>query len=186
MEKRSRGNVEATDIPGWNRFTTFVHINRVISAVERGLETAGLALICFVMFFTVSEIVGRFVFRPITGYVEITEMVMAGVVFFGLAATQRVGGHIRMNLFTERVLKGRLPHIVESFTLLLSLFVFVVLTVCTLEFALDSRNIGSVTPILRLPRWPAMLCIPIGCFLLCLRLALQIPSSLSRAAGGVK
>ncbi|MCL0087881.1 TRAP transporter small permease [Dehalococcoidia bacterium] len=187
MEKHPKWKAEASEMPGWKWFIPFLHMSRAISAVETGLDIGGLALISFVMLFTVSEIVLRYVFhRPITGFVEITELVMAGLVFFGLAATQRVGGHVRMGLFIDRVLKGRLYHITESFTLLLALFVFVVVTVYTLEFALNSRNIGVVTPILHLPRWQSMLCIPIGSFLLCLRLVIQMSSHLYRAVVGVE
>lgn len=164
------------------------HIDRWVSPMESGLNFAGAALIGFMMLFTMTEIVGRYLFnRPIKGHVEIVEMVMAGVVFLGIAFTQRVGGHPRMELFVVRVLKGRVRLIVESFTLLLALFTFAIIVVYSVEASVFySLKMGDTTPLLYLPTWPAKLCIPIGSFVLCLRLVIEIIQHLPQAVVGVE
>ena len=164
------------------------HIDRWVSPMESGLNFAGASLIGFMMLFTMTEIVGRYLLnRPIKGHVEIVEMVMAGVVFLGLAFTQKVGGHVRMELFVVRVLKGRARLIVESFTLLLALFVFAIILVYSLEASVVySLRMGDITPLLYLPTWPAKLCIPIGSLLLCVRLVIEIIQHLSQAVVGVE
>lgn len=164
------------------------HMDRWVSPVESGLNIAGTLLIVFMMLFTMSEIIGRYLFnRPIKGHVEIVEMVMAGVVFLGIAFTQKVGGHVRMELFVVRVLKGRLRLIVESFTLLLALFLFVIIVVYSLEASfLYSIKMGDTTPLLLWPVWPSKLCIPVGSFVLCLRLVIELIQHLSQAVVGVE
>jgi len=164
------------------------HIDRWISPIESGLNIAGALLICFMMLFTMSEIIGRYLFnRPIKGHVEIVELVMAGVVFLGIAFTQKVGGHPRMELFLTRVVKGRGRLIIESSTLFLALFVFAIIVVWSMEASvLYSLKMGDTTPLLLWPVWPSKLCIPIGCFILCLRLVIEIIQHLSQAVVGVE
>ncbi len=186
MEKEPK-EIKVTDIPAWRKLTPVVYLEKWISAIETGLDLAGAILIAFIMFFTTVGIIGRYVFNhPIYGKVEITELVMAGVVFFGIAFTQRVGGHVRMGLLVERVTKGRAYHLVEFFTLLCALFAFIIFTICTAKSALYDLSIGGITPLLYLPTWPSKLCIPIGSFFLCIRLTIQLIQHLSQAIAGVE
>ena len=164
------------------------HIDRWVSPIESWLNFVGAALICFMMLFTMSEIIGRYLFnRPVKGHVEIVEMVMAGVVFLGLAFTEKVGGHVRMELFVVRVLKGQARVIAESFTLLLALFIFVIITVYSMDASLlYSIKMGDTTPTLFWPVWPAKLCIPVGSFFLCVRLVIEIIQHLSQTVVSVE
>ena len=161
------------------------HMERWLSPIESVLNIAGALLICFMMLFTMSEIIGRYLFnRPIKGHVEIVELVMAGVIFLGIAFTQKVGGHPRMELLLTRVVKGRLRLIVESSTLLLALFVFAIIVVWSLEASVVySLKMGDSTPLLLWPTWPSKLCIPVGCFILCLRLVIEIIQHISAVVG---
>jgi len=162
------------------------HIDRWLSPLEAGLNIVGAALVGFLMLFTVGEIVGRYLFNsPIKGHVEIVQLTMAGVVFLGIAFTQKVGGHVRME-FVVSALKGWLRIITESFTLLLSLFIFAMITVYSLQDTLYCLSIGDNTPLLYWPTWPSKLCIPLGSFFLCLRLVIQIVQYLSQAVVGIE
>ena len=179
-----------TKMPAWKRVMPIVHpLYRGASSVEAGLNIAGALLIFFLMLFTMGEVLGRYLFnRPILGHVEIVEMVMAGIVFFGIAFTEKVAGHPRMELFVTRVLKERrIRYIVESFTLLLALFLFVIITIYSTEVSfLSSIRTADVTPTLFWPTWPSKLCIPVGSFFLCLRLVVEIIQRVPRAIVGVE
>lgn len=179
-----------TKMPAWKRVMSIVHpLYRGVSSVEAGLNIAGALLIFFLMLFTMGEVLGRYLFnRPILGHVEIVELVMAGIVFFGLAFTEKVGGHPRMELFVTRVLKERrIRYIVESFTLLLALFLFVIITIYSTEVSfLSSIRTADVTPTLFWPTWPSKLCIPVGSFFLCLRLVVEIIQRVPRAIVAVE
>jgi TRAP-type C4-dicarboxylate transport system permease small subunit len=137
------------------------------------------------MFFATAEILGRYLFNtPIPGHLEIVELIMAGVVFFGIAYTERVGGHVRMELFVTKVLKGRAYHIAEVITATLSLFVYIIIFVYTFKFALFSYQIGDVTVYINWPTWPSKFAIPIGSFFLCIRFIIEIIQHLSQVIAG--
>ena len=72
-----------------------------LTALISGFGIFGLMLIGVVHVF------GRKFFNmPIFGYIDIVEIMMSFLVFLGLAYTERLGGHIRMELFVTN-LKGR-------------------------------------------------------------------------------
>jgi C4-dicarboxylate transporter DctQ subunit len=174
-------------IAAWRKIPPLVAINKWVTRIDTGVNFIGALLIAFVMFMSAAGIIMRYVFnKPIYGKVEITELVMAGIVFFGLAYTQKLGGHVRMSFVIERFIKGRAYHIVEAFTLLISLFTFIILTVTTLDSALYDLEFHGITPNLYLPIWPSKMTVPVGCFFLCIRLVIQFTQHLTQALAGVE
>ena len=191
MEKRpekaklEEKETEAREIPVWKQVTA-VAMNRWVSKLEDWLNIAGVTLIIVIMLLTVVGVVARYFFNwPIPGEVDITEILMAGIVFLGLAFTLRVGGHVRVE-FIINMFKGRNYHLIEFCTLLLALFLFVVIFISSFQFTLNSWVVGDVTPELLLPVWPAKLCVTIGTFLICLRLIIRLVQHLSQAIAGVE
>ena len=175
------------NIAAWRKIPQLVAINKWVTRIDTSVNFLGAVLIAFVMFLTSAGILMRYVFnKPIYGKVEITELVMAGIVFFGLAYTQKLGGHVRMSFVIERYIKGRSYHIVEALTLLIALFTFIVLTVTTLDSALYDLEFHGITPNLYLPIWPSKMAVPVGCFFLCIRLAIQFTQHLTQAFTGIE
>ncbi|RLB30941.1 MAG: hypothetical protein DRG87_03760 [Deltaproteobacteria bacterium] len=175
------------NIAAWRKISPLVAINKWVTRIDTSVNFIGAILIAFVMFLTSAGILMRYIFNnPIYGKVEITELVMAGIVFFGLAYTQKLGGHVRMSFVIEKFIKGRAYHIVEAFTLLISLFTFIVLTVTTLDSALYDLHFHGITPNLYLPIWPSKMAVPVGCFFLCIRLAIQFTQHMTQALAGVE
>jgi TRAP-type C4-dicarboxylate transport system permease small subunit len=171
--------------PVWKRSFLLHAVEGKIRIIENWLNLASVFIIMFLMFFATGEILGRYLFNsPIPGHVEIVELIMAGVVFFGIAYTQRVGGHVRMELFVTRVLKGRVYHIAEVITTTLALFVYVFILIYTFKFALHSLQIGDVTVYINWPTWPSKFAIPLGSFFLCIRFVIEIIQHLSQAVAG--
>jgi len=176
-----------TDIPAWRNIPFLVAINKWATRIDTGVNFIGAMLIAFVMFMSAGGIITRYFFnKPIYGKVEITELIMAAIVFFGVAYTQKVGGHVRMSFVIEKFIKGRAYHSVEAFTLLVSLFTFIILTVTTLDSAIYDLKFHGITPNLYLPVWPSKMAVPVGCFFLCIRLAIQFTQHLTQALAGVE
>jgi len=185
MEQGKR--VETFDKPAWMLIRPLIRVEKWASAVETGLNLAGASLIVFIMFFiTIAVIMRKFFNSPIYGQVDVVEIVMAGVVFLGIAFTQKLHGHVRMGIFLERVTKGRAYHAAEFFTLFCALFGFIVFTICTLKAALYDLSIGGITPTIYLPTWPSKLVIPIGSAFICIRLIIQLIQHLSQAMVGIE
>ena len=179
----SRGEIS----PAWKRSRILTGVETAISKVEGTLNIVGVALIMILMFLTVADIIGRYVFlSPILGAVEISELIMAPIVMFGIAYTQRIGGNVRFGLFIERVPKGRAYHITESISLIVCLLVFTILTFYSLKTALFNLEIKSQTGMMLWPTWPSHLCIPIGGFLVCIRFAIQLIQHTLQAVSGIE
>ena len=174
------------EVPVWKKSIAFLRIESSSTKLENGLNAIGVLFILALMFLTVCDIVARYLFNhAIIGVVEISELMLAPLILFGLAYTQRLGGHVRMGLFIEKI-SGRTYHIVESIILLMSLFIFIVITVFSFKNTIFSYEIGETTDTLFLPLWVSKTCIPIGAFLICLRLLIQFIQHLAQALAGVE
>jgi len=173
--------------PAWKRSFVLRIIDGNIRHIEDWLNLASVFIIMFLMFFATTEIVGRYIFNtPVPGHVEIVELIMAGVVFFGIAYTERVGGHVRMELFVTRVLKGRSYHIAEAITAALSLFVYIFILIYTFKASVFAFQIGDNTAYLYWPTWPSKFAVPLGSFFLCIRFLIEIIQHVTQALAGVE
>ena len=169
-----------------DRFRIFHYLDKVNASIETVLNILGVSFIIILMFFTASEIIGRYVFnQPIPGYVENTELIMAAIVFLGIGFNQRVGAHIRMDIVINKI-KGRFYHITESLSLLVGLIAYGIICVYSFQNTVEAYQFGDVTEYLYTPTWPSKLCVPIGSFFLCTRLAIQIIKNIAQAAVGVE
>lgn len=173
------------DSPVWKNSSFLRRANWSLKHIEDWLNLASVFIIMFLMFFATTEIVGRYVFNsPVPGHVEIVELIMAGVVFLGIAYTERVGGHVRMELFVTRVLKGRAYHTAEAITAALSLFVYIFILIYTFKATIFAFQMGDNTAYLYWPTWPSKLAIPLGSFFLCIRFVLEIIQHTAQAVSG--
>ena len=185
MAENSQLSNEQT--PAWKRSSLLRVIDGNIRHIEDWLNLASVFIIMFLMFFATTEIVGRYLFNsPVPGHVEIVELIMAGVVFFGIAYTERVGGHVRMELFVTRVLKGRSYHIAEALTAALSLFVYIFILIYTFKASVFAFQIGDNTSYLYWPTWPSKFAVPLGSFFLCIRFLIEIIQHVAQAIVGVE
>ena len=180
MEEHTGKNV-GLETTAWRRFSFAVYLERGFSVIETGLNYTGVVLIIFLMFFVTTGVLGRYFFnQPLAGYWDMAEMMLAVLVFFGIAYTQRMGGHIRIDLFITR-LRGRSYHIAEFLSLLLSLGIFAVIGFYGLKRALYAYASGDVSISMLWPIWPAMMSVAIGSFLLCARFIIQMFQHLVQA-----
>ena len=110
--------------PIWKKWNSLVVFDAGLRHFEDWLNLTSVFIIMFLMFFASAEIIGRYIFNsPIPGHVEIVELIMAGVVFFGVAYTERTGGP---RIFTSLPGRPSLPYLLavffSAFVLLLNSF----------------------------------------------------------------
>ncbi|MBI4285184.1 MAG: TRAP transporter small permease [Chloroflexi bacterium] len=146
-----------------------------------------MAGVMFMMLLTTADVAGRyFLDRPIMGAVELQENMIVVVVLLGLAASQRLGLQVSVDLVYSWV-KGRSAHGLRLFWLLVLLLLFGLVTVSGVNFFLEDVAKGAYAGnILRIPRAPFSFTVPLGSFLLCLRVVLQMKeegASLIRGKG---
>ena len=140
---------------------------------------SGLAVFAL-MWLAVFSVGGRQLFNaPLPGYVDWIEQAMPLIAFMGIAYTQRVGGHIRMDLVVG-ALRGRALWAAEFATTLLILLLILVLIWGawshfgrSFDFAAPMWSRDSSMDI-ALPIWPAKLIVPVAFSVLAARLVLQL------------
>jgi len=148
--------------------------DRYFSYVENTFNAIAGASIMFLMFFAVYQVLGRKVFNaPIFGYIDWVEQIMILFAFIGVAYCQRLGGHVRMELFITNF-RGRLLWGVEVFGILVGLLIISVLIPTSIDHFARAWELGDSTINAELPIWPAKLLIPIAFIALWLRLVLQL------------
>ena len=102
--------------------------DRHLYRVEAVLALAGGFAVMALLALAVTSVGGRNFFNhPLPGYVDWIEQAMPLIAFIGIAYCQRLGGHIRMNMFIAR-LRGRVLWAAE-FVGTLAILLLVVLLV---------------------------------------------------------
>ena len=104
---------EHTDKAEGQKKTNSEHSTPLASA-EKGFDTAerwlnyiGVTFTISLMLMVVTQVNARHIFNsPLVGYIDIMQMLMVPLVFLCIAYCQREGGHIRVEVFMSRVLKG--------------------------------------------------------------------------------
>lgn len=142
--------------------------------IERCLTYASAAIIIGVMCFVGAEVFMRYVLNsPIPGHLEGSELLVCIIVFFAVAYTQSLKGHVGMTLIIES-LPEKTKKILEIITLLLSVATCAILSYFSFKYAYNCWIIGDITmspPFF--PVWPSALAIPIGYMFLAMRMYLQ-------------
>ncbi|MEL6481259.1 MAG: TRAP transporter small permease [Pseudomonadota bacterium] len=159
--------------------TLLSRLDRALFRVESALILLGGLAVLSLMILAVISVGGRnFVNQPLPGYVDWIEQAMPLIAFVGVAYTQRVGGHIRMDMLIG-MLKGRPLWAAELLTVAAMLVLMALLTWGSWAhfvraFSFDAplwSNDSSMD--IGLPLWPAKLLAPVAFAVLTLRLSLQ-------------
>lgn len=142
--------------------------------MESFFNLVSAMLILFLMFLAVIQVVGRKFFNfPIPGYVDWVEMAMAIFCFLSIAYTQKLGGHVRMELFIGRF-SGRLLWVLEVMGTLVAMWIIAVLAIYGWDHFARAWVIGDSSIDIQIPIWPGKLVVVIAFISLELRLLVQL------------
>ncbi|MGG7564845.1 TRAP transporter small permease subunit [Rhodovulum sp. DZ06] len=142
--------------------------------LERLLNLLGGLTILGMMLLSVAHILGRKLFdTPVSGYIDWMTQLVPAVAFLGLAYTQRLGGHIRMDILVGR-LAGRGLWVAEFVGTLLMMLIAGVLVFGTWDHAGRAIQLGDSTTDIHLPTAPAKVLISVMLALFCIRCLLQL------------
>ncbi len=149
-------------------------LDKLYFKLESLLNLIGGFVIFLIVLLAVANILGRKLLGiPVSGYIDWTEQAMAFFAFFGIAYCQRLGGHIRMDIFVSS-LRGRALWFFELLSTLLMLAITVVLIIGSYDHFLRAWTNGDSSFDIDLPTWPAKLVVPVMLSVLALRLALNV------------
>jgi C4-dicarboxylate transporter DctQ subunit len=153
----------------------------LLGTIDRGLHwvekatslIAGYGIFALMML-GVWHVIGRkFFSAPVFGYIDLVEVMMAFLVFLAISYTERLGGHIRMELLIL-FLKGRLLALFELASVLLGLVLIAILITYSWTHAMRAYNLGDSSIDAEIPLWPSKLVIPVSLGLLFLRLLVSL------------
>lgn len=146
----------------------FMHRIEKFTALISGFGIFALMLIGVV------HVLGRKFFDlPVFGYIDIVEIMMAFMVFLAIAYTERLGGHIRMELFVS-FLKGRWLALFEIVGVLLGLAISGIILVYSWDHAMRAFYLGDSSIDAQIPLWPSKLVVPIALGMLFVRLLISL------------
>ena len=148
-------------------FESWVHpISKIVNRIASGV------LFCM-MLLTIADVFLRKVFsQSILGTVEVTEFMMVILLFFALAQTEVLNGHVRVDLIMSRF-GERTQTLVDTITQLVCFLLFGLFTWSTLVYAAKMRASGEVSQDLWLPVYPFIYVVALGCALLALSLLIK-------------
>lgn len=148
--------------------------DRYFFRIESFLNLAGGTAIFLLVLLATTNVLGRWLFSmPISGYVDWVEQAMAFIAFLGIAYTQRMGGHIRMDILIGQI-HGRFLWFTELLTTVIMFLVTSVLIYGSFLHFWRAYSIGDSSLDINLPTWPAKLVVPVALSILALRFLLQI------------
>ena len=147
-------------------------VSRGLGRLEDGLNVLAAVTIFAVMIGTVVSILTRIVWRPIPGYLDVSELSIAIFAFLGVAYAQRHGAHIRMEMVIGAV-PGRLRWAFEAIGSLAALALVLVLMRYSWDFFVFAWENGDSTVDYEIPTWPAKLLVPVAFAIWALRLAVE-------------
>jgi TRAP-type C4-dicarboxylate transport system permease small subunit len=164
-------NVERASAPP---ATIFTSIEKWVRYIGNALLYCSIFLFVALMLLDTADVVGRYVFdSPIIGTMEISQVMMGGIVMLGWAYTQRNKGHVFVDMFINKY-PPRARTTVDLIMLVFSLALFVAITYQSFILGMQHWESHRVFPTLRVTSVPFYFFVPAGGFFMCLEIIIQI------------
>jgi TRAP-type C4-dicarboxylate transport system permease small subunit len=148
--------------------------DRTVRKFTNFLCYIAVAMLAVLMLLGSFDVIGRyFLNRPIKGALEASEVLLAGIVLFGLAYTSSTEGHVRVDTFIV-LFPPRLQAIISGIISFLSLIIFCLIGWQGAELAWQSWQRHRSVDIFLIPIAPFQLFVSVGALAVCLELIVQI------------
>ncbi len=148
------------------------------------LARAGSVGLAVMMLLTLFDVIGRAFNHPISGSVEVTELIMGIMIYLGVGYTTFLRGHIRVDILIINF-KPRTQAILDFVTGLVGLFITVLIS-WQLFIQAHSRLINNeTTQIWEVSLWPWAFIMAFASILMVTSLGLHLMTS-SRVAFGLQ
>jgi TRAP-type C4-dicarboxylate transport system permease small subunit len=144
-----------------------------IDAAAGLLNRLSAGILFAMMLLTMADVILRKVLsRGILGTLELTEFMMAGVVFLALAQTERLDRNVHMDLIMQRF-RPRARMLAAMVTRTICILFCCVMTASVLVYADAIRSSGEVSLDLWIPKYPFIYAVAAGWALLALVLLMR-------------
>lgn len=149
-------------------------LDRWLGSIERASALAAGLTIFALMLLGIFQVLGRqIVNAPVFGYIDLVETTMIVFALLPIAYCERLGAHVRMEIFT-RLLTGRVRWTFEAITTLAALFITIVIGWYAYTHGLRAFDNGDTTIDAEIITWPSKMVVPLALALLAMRLGVQL------------
>ena len=132
------------------------------------------AALVLMMVLSCADIFMRYLFNsPITGTYDVVGLSGAVLVSFALPHTMLKKGHVAVELLVQSLSRGK-QLVVETFSHLLGISLFLVLVWQAILLSRDMKAAGEVTPTVHLPFYPIVYCMALCFFALSLAILVNL------------
>jgi TRAP-type C4-dicarboxylate transport system permease small subunit len=132
------------------------------------------ASLVVMMLLTCADVFMRYVFsKPIIGTYDLVGLMGAILASFAMPYTMLQKGHVAVEILVLHLSRGK-QLIIETFTHLVGISLFVVLIWQAILVARDMKAVGEVTPTIHLPFYPILYCMALCFFGLCLAILVNL------------
>ena len=161
--------------------TMFVNLSERVTLWLARAGSVGLAVM---MFLTLFDVIGRAFDHPISGSVEVTELIMGIMIYLGVGYTTFLRGHIRVDILIINF-RPRIQAILDFITGLVGLFITILIS-WQLFIQAHSRMINNeTTQIWEVSLWPWAFIMAFASILMVSSLVLHLITS-ARVAFGLQ
>jgi len=148
--------------------------DNAVTRIARVLANISVALLAIMLFLGVADVLGRYIFnRPVTGTLEVFEILLPGIVMLSVAYTQLNKAHIRVELLFNR-LSPRLQAAISFATSLWLTILFVLVAWQGTLIAISLWRQHRLISIIGVPVFTVQLFIPFGALIMCLILIVDL------------
>lgn len=157
-----------------------LRLERFLAGMSDRLNVLAALAMIFVMLLTVADVIMRRFMMPVPGAYDIVSLFSSFIISFSLGYTSVQKGHIAVEFLFEK-LPERAARILSAVNELIAFFFFALLTWQSCAYALRSLASGEVSPTIRLPFFPFIMGLSLGCLVLALILAVNFVKEAEKA-----
>jgi C4-dicarboxylate transporter DctQ subunit len=134
---------------------------------------AGLGVLAITAMVTFDVLMRYFLDQPQLFVDELASFILVGIIFLGTAQTFQKGGHIQIDLLTNR-LRPKVRRIFRILTLAMGIFFLIIVTWETVASSIIAYEQERVSAVMIYPLWIPMLLIPIGLVIMMLVMGVSL------------
>jgi TRAP-type C4-dicarboxylate transport system permease small subunit len=156
------------------------NLEKWVYPISKLMSRIASVTLVLMMLLTVTDVFLRKVFsQSILGTVEVTEFLLVLVIFFTLADTEVLNGHVKVDLVMSRAGK-RVQGMVDMITQFICFLLCGLITWSTLVYSEQMRTSGEVSQDLWVPVYPFIYIVAMGCAVLALTLLIKFLMALMK------
>jgi TRAP-type C4-dicarboxylate transport system permease small subunit len=135
---------------------------RITKIINRAMSVIAMIVLVVMVLLTTIDVLGRYLFnKPVQGTFELTEIMLASIVFCSLAFCQFGKGHIAVDIVVSRF-SQKVQKAIQTFNYIITIFVLGMIAIMSFENGMMIKESQDVTMILEIPIYPFIFLVSIG------------------------